>query len=72
MYGYKGQILRVNLTSGKISKEELVEADAKKYLGGRGLAAKILFEELKPGIDPLGYGNKLVYSTGPFGATAPR
>jgi aldehyde:ferredoxin oxidoreductase len=38
----------------------------KKYLGGRGLGAKILFEELKPGIDPLGRENKLVFAVGPI------
>jgi aldehyde:ferredoxin oxidoreductase len=64
-----GKILRVNLSSRKISKDSLSEDDAKKYLGGRGLAARILFNELKPGIDPLGPENKLVYAAGPFAAT---
>ena len=38
----------------------------KKYLGGRGLGAKILFEELRPGIDPLGSDNKLLFAAGPI------
>jgi aldehyde:ferredoxin oxidoreductase len=69
MHGYMGKILRVNLSKGTVSKDALSEADAKKYLGGRGLAAKILFNELEPGIDPLGSKNKLVYAAGPLAAT---
>lgn len=69
MLSYNGQILRVNLSTGKVTKDRLTEADARKYLGGRGLAIKILFDELKPGIDPLGPENKLVYAAGPFAGT---
>jgi len=59
-----GKILRVNLTREKIDYEPLPEGLARKYVGGRGLGAKILFDELKPGIDPLGPENKLVIATG--------
>jgi aldehyde:ferredoxin oxidoreductase len=38
MFGYAGKILRVDLTAEKTSVEELSADDAKKYLGGRGLA----------------------------------
>ena len=69
MNGYMGQILRVNLSTKKISKERFSETDAKKCLGGRGLAINILFNELKPKIDPLGPENKLVYAAGPLAAT---
>jgi len=64
MFGYMGKILRVNLTDGKVSKERLDEDVARKFIGGRGLGAKILFDELKPGIDPLEPENKLVIATG--------
>jgi len=69
MYGYNGQILRVNLSDDQILKESLANSDATKYLGGRGLAVRILFYELEHGIDPLGPENKLVYTTGPLAAT---
>ena len=69
MNGYMGQILRVDLSNQKVSKEKLSESIVKTYLGGRGLAAKILYDELKPGIDPLGPENKLVYAMGPLAAT---
>jgi aldehyde:ferredoxin oxidoreductase len=64
MLGYMGKILRVNLTDAKVSQERLEENVARKFIGGRGLGAKILFDELKPGIDPLGLENKLVIATG--------
>ncbi|MCW3997035.1 MAG: aldehyde ferredoxin oxidoreductase family protein [Candidatus Bathyarchaeota archaeon] len=66
MFGIMGLILRVNLTSGQITQERLETSVVKKFLGGRCLGAKILFEELKPGIDPLGIENKLVFATGPI------
>ena len=64
MYGYMGKILRVNLSKGEIKDEPLPEDMARKYIGGRGLGAKILFEELKPGVDPLGPENKMVIAAG--------
>ena len=64
MYGYMGKILRVNLTREQIEEEPLPEDVARRYIGGRGLAAKILFDELGPGVDPLGPENKLVIASG--------
>jgi len=64
MFGYMGQILRVDLTDRKISVERLEEATARRFIGGMGLGAKILFDELKPGTDPLGPQNKLIVATG--------
>ena len=51
--GYMGNILRINLSTGKTAIEALPEELARLFIGGRGIAAKILFDELKPGIDPL-------------------
>ncbi len=69
MFGYMGQILRVNLTNGKISAEALKEDDCKMYLGGSGLATKYLFDEVPKGADPLGADNKLIFMTGPLTGT---
>ena len=63
--GYKGKILRVNLSTGKISTEPLKEKWAEDFIGGVGLAARFLYEELKPKTDPLSPENKLVLMTGP-------
>ena len=61
-----GNLLRVDLAQGTTSIERLPEELMKKCLGGRGLGAKILFEELEPGIDPLSRENKLVFAVGPI------
>jgi aldehyde:ferredoxin oxidoreductase len=66
MFGYGGKILRVNLSTGKISTESLPDKLIRNYIGGRGFAAKILYDELKPGIDPLGPDNKVVLASGPL------
>lgn len=69
MHGHAGKLLRIDLSSRRITSETLSETDAKSWLGGRGLAVKILFEELRPGIDALGHDNKLVCAVGPLAAT---
>ena len=68
MYGLNGRILRVNLTDGRTSVETFSEEEARKYIGGKGLAINLLWRELKPGIDPLGSENKLVFALGPINA----
>ncbi len=69
-FGYMGQILRVDLTSGKIFKEPIQENWARKFLGGAGLATKYLYEEVPKGADPLGPENLLIFMTGPLTGTA--
>lgn len=46
MSGYWGKVLRVDLTEGKITVDSLPEEWRKAYIGGTGLAAKILYDEL--------------------------
>jgi Aldehyde:ferredoxin oxidoreductase len=69
MYGWTGQILRADLTNGKIKKEALDEKLAGDFIGGRGLASKMLFDEIDPAIDPLSPKNKLILATGPLTGT---
>ena len=64
-----GIILRVNLSTGKITKEPVDENNARMFLGGNGLATKYLFDEVKKGVDPLGPDNKLIFMTGPLTGT---
>jgi aldehyde:ferredoxin oxidoreductase len=70
MYGWTGAILRVNLTTRTFKKETFSEEFAKKWVGGRGFAVKLLFDELAPGVDPLGPDNKLVVALGPIAGIA--
>lgn len=69
MYGYMGKILRVNLSQSTITEEFPDEKTVELLLGGVGLATKYLFDEVKPGIDPLGPENKLIFMTGPLTGT---
>ncbi|UCC58855.1 MAG: aldehyde ferredoxin oxidoreductase family protein [Candidatus Bathyarchaeum sp.] len=62
---FEGKILRVNLSKEKISSECLEESFYRRYFGGRGLIAYYLLKELKPGIEPLGSDNKLIFACGP-------
>ena len=64
--GFAGMILRVNLTSGECIAEATNPVLARKFLGGVGYAAHILYTELKAGIDPLGPENKIVIAPGPL------
>lgn len=67
--GYIGTILRVNLTSGKISKEPLNDKNASDYVGARGLGTKYFCDECDPKCDPFGEGNNLIMMTGPLTGT---
>ena len=67
--GYAGNILRVNLSTRNVTTEPLTEELVKNYVGGRGIAAKILYDELAPGTDPLSPSNKLIFTTGPLAGT---
>jgi len=69
MYGWSGTILRVNLTTGSITKEPLKAKDAAKFIGARGLGTKYLFDEVDPKVDPLSPENKLIFAPGPFSGT---
>jgi len=69
MLGYAGKFLEVNLTTGNIKDTKLDEAVLKDYVGGRGLATKILWDRLGnkwEEISPLGSENVLLFLTGPL------
>ncbi len=66
MNGYGGSILRVNLTTGQISKSPTPPDLIRDYLGGRGFNAYLLYHEVPRGADPLGPENKLFISNGPL------
>lgn len=70
MYGWVGNILEVDLTSGKITKKPLEADYARRWLGGEGFGAKMLWDEVGPevkdGLDP---GNVIIYATGPLNGT---
>lgn len=67
---YNGKIARINLTTGEIKTEELDLEMAKKFIGGRGLGTKMLFDEGIATVEPLSEKNKLIYITGAMTGTA--
>src|SRR4030042_4496300 len=67
--GYAGKILRVDLTRENISIEDLIEETARQYIGGGGLAAKIVWDETTGNTEPLSPQNPLVFFTGPLTGT---
>jgi aldehyde:ferredoxin oxidoreductase len=69
MNGYNGTVLRVNLTDKKVTKEPLNLEEAQKFIGGRGLATKMLMDEIDPQVDALSVDNKLIFVTGPLTGT---
>ena len=65
MDGYGGRILSVDLTRGTCAAEDFDGAFARTWLGGNGFAAKLLFDRVAPGADPLGPANAVVFAVGP-------
>lgn len=67
MTGWAGKILRVNLTTGKISTVETKKyAD---YIGGMGIGYRVLFEEVPVGTKAYDPANKIVFAVGPLTGT---
>ncbi len=64
------RVLDVDLTSGKIHTLDISESDRKHYIGGKGLALKLLYDHIETGVDPLSADNILVIMSGPATGTA--
>jgi aldehyde:ferredoxin oxidoreductase len=72
MYGYRGKILRVDLTNGSTSVTSLDDDLLRKFIGGAGLGARLLYDLIDADTDPLSPENPLLYLTGPLcGTMAP-
>jgi len=66
MKGNFGKYVYVDLSKNQIKDYPIPEEWYKKFLGGRGIAARILLKELDPKVDPLSEKNILVFASGPF------
>lgn len=69
MHGYAGKILRIDLTNEKARVLRLKLTLLKKFLGGKGLGAKLLYDNLKPETNPYDPENLLIFMTGPLAGT---
>ena len=70
--GYHGKILEIDLSKAKISEKPLIPGVVEEYLGGRGLATRLFFDEIDPLCNPLDADNVIVIATSPLiGTRAP-
>ena len=69
MAGWTGKLLRVDLTTGRHQVETIPEDWQRDYIGGRGLAARYLLDEMDPTVDPLSPDNVMIFATGPLTGT---
>jgi len=69
--GYAGGFLRVNLATGQVNLDTkyFQYEILRQFLGGKGLGSYVLYNEVKPGADPLGQDNKIILLTGPLTGT---
>ena len=72
MFGYHGRFLAVDLDARETRNLELKDDDLKKFIGGATLAARLTYDHVKEGMNPLAPDNPLIFAVGPFtGTTIP-
>jgi len=69
MNTYAGKILWIDLSRKRVNSEELKPEFAKTFLGGKGFGAKLLYDYVRPQVDPLSPRNAVIYCTGPLTGT---
>lgn len=67
--GYANRVARVDLTSGAVKYEGINPDDARKYIGGRGLGVKYVFDN-GPNVDAMSPDNILSFTNGPLTGSA--
>jgi len=65
------RLLRVDLSDGTVESEPIPDRWIRQYVGGKGIGARYLYEELSAGVDPLGPGNVVLFLTGPLSGLLP-
>ena len=63
-YGWAGKLLRVNLTTGEITTQD--DAKYHKYIGGMGMAYRIMYEEAPMDLDPYDEKAQVIFGVGPL------
>jgi len=67
---YSGEMLRVDLTNGRLERFTISEDILRTFIGGTGLGAKFLYDETPPGTEWSDSQNRLIFAAGPLNATA--
>lgn len=69
VYGWAGQVLRIDLSAGEIKREPLDLEMARAYVGGRGVNSRLLYDSVRGDVDEFGPENVLIFGVGPLGGT---
>lgn len=69
-YGYAGKILRVDLSSGNVTRTPTMNY-ADRFIGGRGIGLKIYWDEVPPEVKAFDPENRLMFLTGPMAGISP-
>ena len=69
LFGWRGKVLRVNLTDRVISSEPILEKYGEKLIGGLGIGYKVMWDEVSPDVSPFDPENKIIFATGPLTGT---
>ena len=64
--GYLGKIARIDLSNSSVKTEELSDDFIRKWVGGVGFGARILWEEVPAGVDWDDPENRMVWTSGPL------
>ena len=67
--GYRGTVLRVDLSRGSIVREQTPEFLVRNFIGGKGFGTWLAVREIPPHTDPLSPENKIIIVTGPGAGT---
>ena len=68
---HRDEVLRVDLSGGTVAREQVPSRWRRRYLGGKGLGARYLYDELTADTDPLAPGNRLCFMLGPLSGYLP-
>ena len=66
--GYCGKVIKIDLTSQTVSEYPFSDKEREMFLGGKIMAAKIVYDHIDKKIDPLSPENPIVITTGPLNA----
>jgi len=67
--GYMGKVVRINLASKTITEEKVYNKVLRDFIGGTGIGAKILYDQVSSKVRPFDPENCLIFATGPLNGT---
>ncbi|MBP1760181.1 MAG: Tungsten-containing aldehyde:ferredoxin oxidoreductase, partial [Firmicutes bacterium] len=70
MFGYSGKVAKINLSSGIVEDYPVSPRDREMFLGGKTLAAKIIYDSIKSKVDAFSEENIIVITTSPLTSSA--